>query len=55
MLLEFFSDHPAVFAVPGDPTTRGLHFYEEAERLYKAENDRVSLTNVQGLSIMMLV
>ncbi|KIV89089.1 hypothetical protein PV10_08695 [Exophiala mesophila] len=51
----FFTDHPAALAVPGDQATRGLHFYEEADRLYKAEQDRVSLTNVQGSSIMMLV
>ncbi|KAF9885695.1 hypothetical protein FE257_012677 [Aspergillus nanangensis] len=52
---ESYSDFPEVFAVPGDAASRGQHFYAEAERLWKAEEGRVSLTNIQAVCLMSYV
>ncbi|KAJ5584949.1 uncharacterized protein N7459_004749 [Penicillium hispanicum] len=45
----FYSDYPEAFASPDDPNSRGMHFYNEAERLLKNEEGRLSLTTLQAL------
>lgn len=35
--------------------SRGQHFYQEAERLWKAEEGRVTLPNIQGMIFMCYV
>jgi hypothetical protein len=52
---QMFSDHPSVFATPGDPSSRGLHFYNEAYRLWMREEGKPSLTNIQGFTIMIMM
>lgn len=47
-----YSDFPELFTVPGDATSKGLHFYTEAERLWKAEEGQISLPNIQALCLM---
>ncbi|EHA22972.1 hypothetical protein ASPNIDRAFT_37001 [Aspergillus niger ATCC 1015] len=41
-----------VFAIPDDETSRGEHFYAEAERLWNAEEGRASLANIQAVALM---
>ncbi|ETI22501.1 hypothetical protein G647_06576 [Cladophialophora carrionii CBS 160.54] len=50
-----FSDHPAVFATPGDLSSRGLQFYNEAYRLWMLEEGKPSLTNIQGFTLMTMM
>lgn len=50
-----FSDHPSALAVSGDSETRGQHFFNEAQRLYELEGDRLTLTNVQGFTILIML
>ncbi|KAE8135003.1 hypothetical protein BDV38DRAFT_273207 [Aspergillus pseudotamarii] len=47
-----YSDFPEVFAIPGDVASKGAHFFNEAELLWKAEEGRTSLTNIQALALM---
>ena len=35
--------------------TRGLHFYLEAERLWKAEEGKATIANIQGVTLMCYV
>ncbi|PYH99633.1 C6 transcription factor [Aspergillus ellipticus CBS 707.79] len=49
---SIYSDFPEVFAIPDDETSRGQHFYKEAERLWRAEEGQVSLANIQAVAIM---
>ncbi|KAI9038443.1 putative C6 transcription factor [Aspergillus affinis] len=50
-----YSDFPEVFSSPGDLTTKGKHFYAEAERLWIAEDGHTSLTNIQAVALMSCV
>ncbi|KAB8268496.1 hypothetical protein BDV30DRAFT_245694 [Aspergillus minisclerotigenes] len=47
-----YSDFPEVFAIPGDVASKGAHFFNEAELLWKAEEGRPSLANIQALALM---
>ncbi|KAJ9297413.1 transcriptional regulator family: Fungal Specific TF [Paecilomyces variotii] len=47
-----YSDFEQALAVPGDASSRGQHFHAEAERLWKEEDGKVSLTNLQGVILM---
>ncbi|EXJ71717.1 uncharacterized protein A1O5_05525 [Cladophialophora psammophila CBS 110553] len=49
-----YSDLPGAFADPDDPDTWGEHFYDEARRLWDREEGRTSMTNLQGLYLLML-
>ncbi len=49
-----YSDLPGAFLVPEDPETWGEHFYDEARRLWDREEGRVSMTNLQGLYLLLL-
>ncbi|OAL20084.1 hypothetical protein AYO22_09234 [Fonsecaea multimorphosa] len=49
-----YSDLPGAFADPDDPDTWGEHFYDEAKRLWDREEGRASMTNLQGLYLLML-
>lgn len=49
---KIYSDFPEVFAIPDDETSRGEHFYAEAERLWNAEEGRASLANIQAVALM---
>ncbi|OAP60583.1 hypothetical protein AYL99_05585 [Fonsecaea erecta] len=51
----FFSDHPLAFATQGDAGSRGLHFYNEAHRLWTFEAAKPTLTNIQGFTIMIMM
>ncbi|THC88647.1 hypothetical protein EYZ11_011904 [Aspergillus tanneri] len=55
MAKKAYSDFPEVFATPDDVTSKGKHFYSEAERLWKAEDGQVSLTNIQAVTVMSCV
>ncbi|KKK16277.1 hypothetical protein ARAM_003168 [Aspergillus rambellii] len=47
-----YSDYPEVYGVPGDLTSKGSHFYEQAKRLLDKEEGRISLPTVQGLGVL---
>ncbi|KAE8146034.1 hypothetical protein BDV25DRAFT_133262 [Aspergillus avenaceus] len=47
-----YSDFPEVFATPGEVASKGLQFFNEAEALWKAEEGRSSLANIQALVLM---
>jgi hypothetical protein len=49
---ETYSDFPEVFAIPGDVTSKGTQFFNEAEALWKAEEGHPSLANIQALALM---
>ncbi|KAJ9609741.1 hypothetical protein H2200_006069 [Cladophialophora chaetospira] len=49
-----YSDLPGAFSEPEDSDTWGEHFYDEARRLWEREEGRVSLTNLQGLYLLLL-
>ena len=49
---KIYSDFPEAFAIPDDETSRGEHFYAEAERLWNAEEGRASLANIQAVALM---
>ncbi|PYH90331.1 hypothetical protein BO71DRAFT_334734 [Aspergillus ellipticus CBS 707.79] len=46
------SDYPEACAVPGDITTKGIHFAAEAKRLLDAEEGEVTLATAQGIAIL---
>lgn len=50
--LKAYSDFPEVFSAPGDINSKGICFYAEAERLWKAEDGHASLTNIQAVALM---
>lgn len=50
-----YSGFPEAFAVPGEMSSRGQHFYAEAEKLWKAGKGKATLPNVQGVIMMVLV
>ncbi|EAW13913.1 fungal specific transcription factor domain-containing protein [Aspergillus clavatus NRRL 1] len=50
-----YSDFPDVFAVPREIASRGQHFYREADRLWRAEEGRASLANIQAVALMSYV
>ncbi|KAJ5126680.1 hypothetical protein N7448_007459 [Penicillium atrosanguineum] len=43
-----YSDYPETLAIPGDQSSRGEHFLEEAMQLLKEDEDRLSLTTFQA-------
>ncbi|KAL4910473.1 hypothetical protein BDW74DRAFT_186448 [Aspergillus multicolor] len=47
-----YSPYPEVYVVPGDVSSRGYHFFEEAEIRWKTEEGRPSLANIQALALM---
>jgi hypothetical protein len=47
-----YSDFPEVVSIPGDATSKGQHFLAEAERLWRAEEGQISLTNIQAVCLM---
>lgn len=44
-----YTDHPMAFSKPDDPSTRGLHFLEELNRLWIAEKGISPLCDLQAL------
>jgi hypothetical protein len=52
---QMHSEYPEVLAMPGDASSRGQRFFQEAERLWKAEEGAATLTNIQGLTMMSIV
>ncbi|RJE18422.1 Transcription factor [Aspergillus sclerotialis] len=46
----FYSNYSEVYATPGDPSSRGLHFLNEAKRLLDAEEGRLTLPTFQGIA-----
>ncbi|KAL2800285.1 fungal-specific transcription factor domain-containing protein [Aspergillus keveii] len=51
-LASIYSHYPEVYGAPGDVYSRGQHFFEEAERQWKAQEGRPSLANIQALALM---
>ncbi|TQB67506.1 hypothetical protein MPDQ_005421 [Monascus purpureus] len=51
-MANVYSDASDVLAIPGNVGYCGLHFYIEADRLWRAEEGTISLANIQGLAIM---
>ncbi|KAG2412986.1 hypothetical protein HFD88_010545 [Aspergillus terreus] len=47
-----YSDYPEAYAVPGDVSSKGTHFYNEAKRLLDKEEGRITLPTVQGLGVL---
>ncbi|RAK71240.1 putative C6 transcription factor [Aspergillus fijiensis CBS 313.89] len=47
-----YSDYPKICAIRGIDSTRGQNFFEEAERLWKAERGRPTLANIQAVTLM---
>ncbi|OJJ01995.1 hypothetical protein ASPVEDRAFT_41521 [Aspergillus versicolor CBS 583.65] len=47
-----YSDYPEAFAVPGDVTTKGEHFWRQAKELLDAEEGELSLTTVQAIALL---
>ncbi|GAB1198566.1 hypothetical protein APSETT444_007892 [Aspergillus pseudonomiae] len=47
-----YSDYPEAYAVPGDVSSKGAHFYNEAKRLLDKEEGRISLPTVQGIGVL---
>ncbi|KAE8313847.1 hypothetical protein BDV41DRAFT_246749 [Aspergillus transmontanensis] len=47
-----YSDYPEAYAVPGDVSSKGAHFYDEAKRLLDKEEGRISLPTVQGIGVL---
>ncbi|KAJ5565590.1 hypothetical protein N7535_007228 [Penicillium sp. DV-2018c] len=43
-----YSDYPESFAVPGEPRSRGDHFFQEALALLEKEEGRLPLTTLQA-------
>ncbi|KAJ5463928.1 hypothetical protein N7475_007063 [Penicillium sp. IBT 31633x] len=44
----FYSDYPETYAVPGEPQSRGDHFFQEALALLQKEEGRLSLVTLQA-------
>ncbi|PLB46427.1 hypothetical protein P170DRAFT_465950 [Aspergillus steynii IBT 23096] len=44
----FYSEYPEVLATPGDPSSSGVHFYNEAKQLLEKEEGRLRLTTLQA-------
>jgi hypothetical protein len=49
-----YSDLDGAFSDPEDPETWGEHFYDEARRLWDKEAGHASITNLQGLYLLLL-
>lgn len=49
-----FSERPEARADPNDPKSVGNHFFEEARRMLREDEDHPSLTIVQSLAVMSL-
>ncbi|USW46740.1 hypothetical protein Slin15195_G000590 [Septoria linicola] len=49
---SLYSEHKEAFTQPGDLLTRGEQYHEEALRLWKLEDGRASITNLQALGIL---
>ncbi|GLA56181.1 hypothetical protein AnigIFM63604_005051, partial [Aspergillus niger] len=47
----FYSDHPEAYADPTDRNSKGLHFYEEAKRLYDRVDGQHDLPTLQGCGV----
>ncbi|GFN20833.1 hypothetical protein AtubIFM55763_002646 [Aspergillus tubingensis] len=47
-----YSDFAEAYEVPSDPSTRGLHFYNEAKRCFEQEDGHSTLATVQGLAVL---
>ncbi|OJJ46666.1 hypothetical protein ASPZODRAFT_152115 [Penicilliopsis zonata CBS 506.65] len=47
-----YSDLPEVLAVTHGVNSCGQHFYDEAEKLWKAEEGRATLVNIQGILLL---
>ncbi|OJJ70415.1 hypothetical protein ASPBRDRAFT_619916 [Aspergillus brasiliensis CBS 101740] len=47
-----YSDFAEAYEIPSDPSTRGLHFYNEAKRCFEQEDGHLTIATVQGLAIL---
>lgn len=49
-----YTDHPAAFAEAQNPLSRGTHYFQDALRLWQLEEGHSKLTNLQGLTILIV-
>ncbi|KAL4867975.1 hypothetical protein BDV12DRAFT_186259 [Aspergillus spectabilis] len=49
---SIYSDYPEIYAVRGDRASRGQQFFNEAEMLWKEQEGRPSLANIQALALL---
>lgn len=50
--MKFYSDYPETYAIIGDDSTKGQHFWNEAKKLLEAEEGHVTLATAQGTCVM---
>ncbi|PYI00418.1 C6 transcription factor [Aspergillus sclerotiicarbonarius CBS 121057] len=48
----FYSDYPEAYADPTDRNSKGLHFYEEAQRWYTKVEGQLDLPTLQGCGLL---
>ncbi|GLA66804.1 hypothetical protein AtubIFM54640_009390 [Aspergillus tubingensis] len=48
----FHSDCPEAYADPNNPNSKGVHFYEEAQKLYKKIEGRLDMPSIQGCGVL---
>ncbi|RAH76607.1 hypothetical protein BO86DRAFT_404540 [Aspergillus japonicus CBS 114.51] len=48
----FHSDYPEAYADPNDPDSKGVHFYNEARRIYEKIEGQLDLPTMQGCGVL---
>ncbi|GJP88772.1 hypothetical protein AlacWU_01671 [Aspergillus niger] len=48
----FHFDYPEAYADPNNPDSRGIHFYEEARKLYEKIEGRLDMPTIQGCGVL---
>ncbi|GLA18851.1 hypothetical protein AnigIFM62618_006506 [Aspergillus niger] len=48
----FHSDYLEAYADPNNPDSRGIHFYEEARKLYEKIEGRLDMPTIQGCGVL---
>ncbi|OJZ85230.1 hypothetical protein ASPFODRAFT_61906 [Aspergillus luchuensis CBS 106.47] len=48
----YHSDYPEAYADPSNPNSKGVHFYEEARKLYEKIEGRLDMPSIQGCGVL---